>query len=841
MNRLLRRAGWRYHLRHKAQWWLMLTGVALGVAVVVAVDVANVAAERALRWSVDALSSAATHEIVGGPRGVDESVYTQLRLAGWRDIAPRIEGKGRLSAQNDLTVTVLGADLLAAGESERGQMVAGVAGDALRRLLIEPNTVAISARLAERWQFRLGDRLTLSAGGATHQVDIVALFSPRTETAAYGLEHVIVADIATAQELLGMRGRLSRIEVSLPSGEDGEQAAARLRALLPPGTTLLGVEQRRDNLLRLSDAFRLNLQAFSLLSLAVGMLLIYNAFTFSVVQRRPVLARLRALGVTRIELARMILGEAAILGVAGAIFGVAAGYLLGQGVLRQVAGTMNDLYFTVAATDVPLPATAWLKGAVLGMVTSLVAAALPMWEAVSAPVQLSLGRVYLEARVRRGVPKAAAIGALVFVSGMALLWLEQRSLTAAFVALFAMMLGAALFIPFATLILMTLLRPVAKTVAGMSGGMAARGVVVSLSRTGVAVAALAVAVAATVGVTVMIDSFRQSVTDWLAHTLRADIYISANGGALAAERVAHWAALAEVSAISIARRVILEQETGPVELFALAPAPGSFAGFRFKEGDAHAAWPAFLAGEAVLISESYAYRHALGAGDAIALRTAHGERRFPIAGVYYDYGSEQGTVTLSRAEYEKTWDDPLVTSAALYVAPGVDTAALVERLQREAGDAALTIRSNRDLRDAALQIFERTFAVTGVLRTLVIMIAAIAMLGALAALILERAREWAVLRALGMLRAQLWGLVSGEAVLMGLAAGLFALPLGLGVAYVLTQMIQPRAFGWTMGFSVEPLLLAQTLLFTVLAAVAAALYPAWRVARAPPAENLWAE
>ena len=837
MTRLLRLAGWRYHRRHPAQAWLMLIGVALGVAVVVAVDVANAAVERALRWSVDAVAGTATHEIVGGPNGLDEKLYARLRLAGWREIAPRVEGRGTLPAQADTAVTVIGADLLnvASGEGE-AQLAEGVSGEALRRLLVEPNTVAVSARLAARWGLRSGGRIALSVGGARREAEIATLFEPRNKAAAVGLEQVVLADIATAQEWLGMAGRLSRIDVALP-GNDTE-AEARLRAALPPDAALLALDQRRDHLLRLSDAFRLNLEAFSLLALAVGMLLIYNAFTFAVVQRRAVIARLRALGATRGELARAILLEAAVLGLAGAAVGVLAGYGLGQGVLRQVAGTVNDLYFAAAVTEVPLPGTAWVQGALLGVLTSVLAAGVPVWEAVSAPVRVVLGRAGLETRVRRGLPWVALAGGVLFGAGLVSLWLLPRSLAGAFAALFTMMLGVALLIPLATLVLMSLLRPLAKRLGGLTGGMAARGVAMSLSRSGVAVAALAVAVSATVGVTIMIDSFRLSVTDWLAQTLRADIYLSAGGAPLAPDAVDKWAALPEVTATSSARRVMLEQADGPVELMALAPAPGSYAGFRFKEGDAGAVWPAFLSGGVVLVSESYAYRRGLHVGDGVRLRTAQGDRRFPVAGVYYDYGSDRGTVTMSRDTYEREWGDTRLTSVALYLAPGVDAAAFAERLRAQVDGTPLLIRSNRDIRNSALQIFERTFAVTEVLRALVLVVAVVAVLGALAALILERAREWAVLRALGMLPVQLWALVSGETLLMGLAAGLFALPLGLGIAYVLTQVIQPRAFGWTMGYTVDPWLLAQALLLTLFAAGVAALYPAWRVARTPPADAL---
>src|SRR3569833_2394434 len=411
---------------------------------------------------------------VGGPNGLDEKLYARLRLAGWREIAPRVEGRGTLPAQADTAVTVIGADLLnvASGEGE-AQLAEGVSGEALRRLLVEPNTVAVSARLAARWGLRSGGRIALSVGGARREAEIATLFAPRNKAAAVGLEQVVLADIATAQEWLGMAGRLSRIDVALP-GNDTE-AEARLRAALPPDAALLALDQRREHLLRLSDAFRLNLEAFSLLALAVGMLLIYNAFTFAVVQRRAVIARLRALGATRGELARAILLEAAVLGLAGAAVGVLAGYGFGLGVLRLVAGTVYDLYFAAAVTEVPLPGTAWVQGALLGVLTSVLAAGVPVWEAVSAPVRVVLGRAGLETRVRRGLPWVALAGGVLFGAGLVSLWLLPRSLAGAFAALFTMMLGVALLIPLATLVLMSLLRPLAKRLGGLTGGMAARG------------------------------------------------------------------------------------------------------------------------------------------------------------------------------------------------------------------------------------------------------------------------------------------------------------------------------------------------------------------------------
>jgi putative ABC transport system permease protein len=246
-------------------------------------------------------------------------------------------------------------------------------------------------------------------------------------------------------------------------------------------------------------------------------------------------------------------------------------------------------------------------------------------------------------------------------------------------------------------------------------------------------------------------------------------------------------------------------------------------------------WQAFLHHDAVLVSESYAMRHALTLGDEVVLRTDRGDQRFPVVGVYYDYGSDQGVVTMSRATYARWWKDAGVTSLGLYLKPGVDSDVVAERLrQGVSGNEMLSIRPNRAVRDGAFAIFDRTFAVTRVLQLLALLVAAVGIVGALAALQLERGRELGVLRSLGLTQRQVWCLVTGESLLMGLAAGLFALPLGLGLAFVLIDVIQTHAFGWTMEMTVGVKQIMEVMMLALLASAAAGVYPAWRMARLPP-------
>ena len=228
-------------------------------------------------------------------------------------------------------------------------------------------------------------------------------------------------------------------------------------------------------------------------------------------------------------------------------------------------------------------------------------------------------------------------------------------------------------------------------------------------------------------------------------------------------------------------------------------------------------------------------------GDTLAVRTDRGDTALRVAGVFFDYGSDQGVLMVDLAHYRALWDDPGVSSLGLYAAPGQDVDALVRELRAVAGGAGgetaplLEIRSNRALRETSLAIFDRTFAITGVLQLLATLVAFVGILAALMALQLERARELGVLRANGLTPAQLWGLVLGQTGLMGLAAGVLAAPVGVMMATVLVYVINKRSFGWTLLFQLDASLFAQALAVALAAALLAGIYPAWRMGRTSPA------
>jgi len=456
-------------------------------------------------------------------------------------------------------------------------------------------------------------------------------------------------------------------------------------------------------------------------------------------------------------------------------------------------------------------------------------------------------RSSIETGVRKILPAISATGAGLILLGAGVQFYPSRSILLSFGGLFSIVAGYALLAPGATTLLVRGIQPALAAVFGTQGTMAARSIPASISRTGVAAAALVVAVSTTVGIGIMIDSFRRTVSDWLDQSLRSDIYVSSGEDRRGPERTPLPPDLIEgvssapgVYQVALVSRITLESASGYTELFVMRIPRETFDAFRFREGDAQTAWEA-MRGGAVIVSDPYAYRHGLRKGGSVRLRTDRGEREFPVAGVYYDYSSDQGLVGILGDTYDRFWDDRGVDSIGIRLLPGTPVDAAIGRIREIAGDLPVLIRSNRSLREASLRVFDRTFAVTNVLRSLTILIAFVGVLNALMAIQMERSREHAVLRVLGLTPRQAWGLVAGESAVIGLVAGILAVPLGAAQALVLIRFINRRSFGWTMQTFVDPWILLQAVALALAASLLAGIYPATRLARSSPARALQEE
>jgi len=853
----LTRIAYRFLFRHPWQTVLMVLGITLGVAVVVAVDLANASASRAFDLSAESVTGRATHQISGGPEGLDESLYTNLRRQGLVQAAAPVLTDYVSSPQlGDRTLQLLGIDPFAdtpfrdyLGPSGTSTRLAG-----LTAFLTRPGALLISSDLAQSYGLKdcpngseaPACQISLDVNGKTSTAFIAGLLQPADALSRRALDGLVIADIATAQELTGRLGKLDRIDLILPADQT-ESLSARLQAVLPMGVRLQPVEARSGTLAQMTSAFRVNLTALSLLALVVGMFLIYNTMTFSVVQRRPLFGTLRCLGVTRQEIFGMVMGEALLVGILGAGLGIGLGTLMGLGAVRMVTQTINDLFFVVTVRGVQIPASSLVKGAVLGVTATLLTAAPPAWEAATVPPRLALSRSGLESKARLAVTVAGGAGLALIVLGVGVLLAPTRSLVVSFGGTFAVVVGFAMLAPLVTRLLMHAILPVLGWIWGSLGRMAPRDVVNSLSRTSIAIAALMVAVSVTIGVSLMVGSFRHTVVTWLGQTLQGDVYISVPSPTATTPSAPINPALVEqarlwpgVERVDVLRSVDVDAPQGPIHVAATDNySVGRERIYLALDGPVETVWSRMQQG-AVLVSEPLANRLDLPRrGGVVTLNTDRGQHEFPVIGIYYDYASTQGTVLMNLDTYRSLWQDPSITAVDLRLAPGADPDQVANGLQASlAPIQSLLVRPNRALRQDVLVVFDRTFAITGALQLLATIVAFIGVLSALLSLELERQRELGILRAVGLTVRQLWRLIMLETGLMGAVAGLLAMPTGYVLALILVYIINRRSFGWTLQMQVLPGPFIQALVVAVIAALLAGIYPAWRMSRKTEADAM---
>ncbi|MEO8274576.1 MAG: FtsX-like permease family protein [Thermoanaerobaculia bacterium] len=882
---LLGRAGRRYHLRHPAQFGLALAGIALGVAVVVAIDLANESATRSFAVATDATAGRVTDQIAGDSNGFDEAVFARLRLGtasapGVRASAPVVEdvvvvppaqSGAPADREHGRILRLLGVDPWSEVALRRslGGAFGGSAGTNaaaggidLLRFLTLPGAVLLDRATAKELGVALDGRIGIQVGGRRAELRLVGILDPPDAAAKEALRRVALVDIATAQEILELPGKLTRIDLTLPEGEKGEELRRDIRALLPPGVRLSRASSRPAALEQMTRAFRFNLRALSLLALLCGTFLIYNTMTFSVVQRRELFGRLRAIGVRRGEILSLVLSEAAVLGLVGSVLGLVVGVVLGRGLMTLVLQTIRDLYFTLAAGSFAISPLSLAKGVALGVGAALTAALPAALEAARTAPRTTLLRSELESGARDLARKAARLGLMAAVAGAIVLALATRSLPLSLGGFFLVLVGYSLVVP---LVLARGLRWIGsrpRRGIGLFGRMGARAVAASISRTGIAVAALTLAVAVSIGIALMIGSFRRTVEIWLDGALQGDLYVSTPTQIpsranlhIPPQAVERIRSLPGVQRINTLRMTLVESPGQlPARVVGIDLDRQSLAAFHFKEGDFAAVWKELSeTDDAAILTEPFAYRRELHRGDHFELDTHLGRKSFRVAGVNYDYGSDQGVAMLPVESFRKYFGDPGVAVLAVFATPQADLLALKAAIESgdpvppagthatgasdatDATEGLLLAQSSRALKQMSVEIFDRTFRITGVLRLLAIAVAFLGILAALAAVELERGREFAVMRAQGLTRRQLLRLIAAETGWMGLAAGLFALPLGALLAALMVHVINRRSFGWSMDLLLTPRPFIEAMALALGAALLAGLIPAWRLGRTDPA------
>lgn len=826
---LFRRIVVRSMCRHPVLAGLNVVGVALGVAVFLAIGAANRSAVQSFRAGVDLVAGRANLEVRGR---IDDSLFPRIAsLDGVRAATPLVEGAVSLPGHPGEYLRILGIDPFT-GRPLRTFDLLGVGGAQMdiEEWLRNPDAIAIQKAYVDEILSKVGPPIRVLAAGRIRELRPQFVLDPQGPA---GDPRLAVMDIGWAQELLGSQGRLSSIQLLV---NPGKLAAVReaVRRMVAADVTVDSPRLRSARVESMLGAFQLNLTALSLVSILVGAFLVYNAISAAVVRRQPQIGILRAMGTSRTEIRLLFLGEAAVYGLAGSMLGLMGSIPLASLLTAPVTRTIRTLYVLTSIDHLHLSVWQAATGLCVGMAASLLAAWIPANEAARAnPAQVLHPGARMD-RFARVAPYGPILAAVLLGMAIAAGWgtLALQLPALGFASSFFVLAGFSFLSPSA-------IRATTRVCSHGAGTLrlSAANLSRALHRNSITVAALAAAIAMVTGVSVMVHSFRSSVDEWIGSTLDADIYVGSTSvprSPLPTGAEEWWKHQPDVRNVTTRSDTTVPFQGISTELAVVSGTRQE--SLHFLGTRAADSFHDFLGPGSVVVSEPLANRFGLAAGGTIELTAPQGTVRFRVAGVYQDFGSSSGVIQMKRSDYERFWAPLPAESLGITLGEASDTEALSRQFRAKFDtNGAFAVTSNRELRHRVLSIFDQTFAVTLVLRAISIAVAIAGVLLSLLILSAERAREIGVLRSIGASRRQIANLFLQEAALLGLAASALGVLSGCCLAMVLTWVVNKAWFGWTIHLAYPVGQLLCTPLWIVPVAILAALWPAWRAACVAPA------
>ena len=820
-----------------------IVGIALGIAVVIAIQLANASSLRGFETALEAMSGRTSVEIIGPPLGIDENTLADLLwLRQFGEVSPVVEGDALWEGPE--LIRVLGIDILrdqpfreySLIEFRRDARRLPTAGEILD-LLLDPRSIILTEKFARRHGIEVGSEVSLLIGDRAQRFVVNGLL--KDEGPARALDgNFALMDIAAAQLAFDKLGRLDRLDVRLHDPSSIDRSEAEIASRLPEGLTAQRPARRGRQVEQMLAAFHLNLTALSYIALLVGLFLVYNTVSVSVVARREEIGTLRAVGVTRRRVLALFLGEAAALAIVGCAIGIGLGLLLAHGAVGLTETTVSTLYIAAAAAP---PALGWGHVGLafgVGVPLALLAAALPAVEASRvAPMAAIRGADRIETRYR--VPRRWLLVSFTLLAAGA--WLATREAIgglplAGYAAALAFVFGAAFLVPAVLFAAARVGGAVMTRLFGVEGWLANSNLGGAIPRLSVSVAALAVSLSMMVAIAVMIGSFRTTVIYWVGQTLKADLFVSAStrsGGArqstISSEVDALVSGHPDVATVDRFRNVSIPYGDSQIFLgagdFEVLLSRGNLV---FSEpADGRDAMRQAIGRDAVVVTEAFSRRYGVRVGDEVLLPTPAGQRGFRVAGIYYDYSSDRGGVVMDRRTFARHFGDARPVSLAVYLRGGADAERVrAQLLEAIGGRHRVFIHTNATLRQEVLRIFDATFAITYALEIIAVVVAIMGVAGTLLTLILERRRELAMLRLVGADRRQVRKMVMLEAAMLGGVSQAIGLAVGILLSLVLIYVINVQSFGWTIQFDLPVGFLAQMSVVILVATALAGLYPA---------------
>ncbi len=825
-------------VRQPGRALLIVFAVALGDAAVVAIDLAGDAAAGSFRSSMETLTGKNDLEVTAAG-GVPESVVARISTLPFAlHESPRIEDHAMVAVSGE-TVPLIGIDMVAEANDASGTAFDDAEQKDSFRHINDADAVWITRGLGKS----VGEKVELLINDQRRAYTVRGLIPQQAKING----DAVVMDMGAAQQATGKAGRVDRILIKTPQSGDFADWEKKIRAALPDGVVLSPQGSETVANRRMLAAFRWNLRVLSYIALLVGAFLIYNALSISVVRRRADIGTMRAMGASRGTVLGAFLIEATLLGFVGAMASLPAGRLMASGAVRLLSTTVNALYVSSTPGAMRLTAGSVLLALVVGIGVAVVSASAPAREAsLVAPTEaMARGRREYDVRVER--KRDALIAAVLSVLGVAAAQAPPLGGMPVMGYLSALMfVGASVMVtPLIVHAVMSQGSGLFRRLMGVEALLASRSLGGSLRRTSVLIGALATAIAMMTSVGIMVGSFRQTVLTWMDAQLSGDLYLRPAGALNADQHPTIAPGLAEriarvpgVESVSRFRAYEIEYQGLPATLAGVdVDLKRREQSLSFLSGrPALDVLRQLSAGDSALVSEPFANKHHVKAGDAITLPLGQRKAAFRVVDVFYDYGHEAGFIILDRTTMLKYLPDPAPTNLAVFLQPGASVEATRAAVKQAVAGSAVLMLSNGEIRRQGIRVFDQTFAITYALEAISIVVAIGGIAGALMSIVMDRKREFGVLRFLGATSGQIRKLILVEAGLIGLLANATGLALGFVLSLVLVYVINKQSFGWTIQFHWPVAVLFVSLTVVYAATVLAGIVPARMAVRLNPIE-----
>lgn len=841
-RRPLTRIVLRSWLSRPLRTFLAIGGIALGVAVLMAVRLANYSAVEAFVRTLEMVAGRADIEVlpVGGG-DIPPDLYRPFTLMDEVEAAAPVAILRGTVGEEGRGVQLLGVDMARDSKMRPWYSAELSGGEDPLAVFTTPNGVLMTPAMAEELGLAPGDRFPFTYAGETHKLQVLGLLRGE-EVARARTRDIMVMDLPRAWAIRGGPPTLQRIDLLLDEHVNPDRAAEAIRDMLPPGVRAEVSGWRRNQAQRMLASFRMNLTALAFVALLVAGFLVYQTVNTTALERRRMAGILRAVGASRDFVRRVFLAEGLGLGFVGALAGIPLGLALSRAAVKAVTRSVESIYVMESTGQLYLSWEIVATSFLLGLVVSVVAVAPVAREASRVPPRESLARQVLEDRMR---PRMLALAGLAFlaVGGALTNWpVPGVPVISGYAAAACFVFGVALATPWLLGVVHTIVSAAAGRWFGAEGRLALGVLVRSRHRISPAVAALATAVAMWLSVDMMVRSFRDTVDTWVHSTITADLIVTSGGSVSVGkrtlmpmesfERLKRVDAFADVDFFRSERVEIGGRLTSVAMVDMESVRRQDRLKYVQRRSEGHPTDPLIAGRQAAIVSEPLAFRMDLGVGDTLRFKGPRGPEALRVSAVFYDYSSDAGMVLVSRDWFAQRWDDREIESAAVYLPPTMSLSRgrslIRDALPRE---MEADIFSNRELRDAVLEVFDSTFAITYALEAVAIMVALLAVGGGMASLVAERVRELAILRAIGGSRTQLMRRVLGESGIIGAMGWLLGAALGVVLSMVLTYVVNLYSFGWSLNLKLPWTQFAVSGVLMIAAALLAGALPAWKAAR----------